>query len=63
MMDREISAGNEKEGRSGERERERCLVFNSKQVADVIWDLFKYATFLIICLIMLLYQKQIYCVK
>jgi hypothetical protein len=43
--------------RRGERERERCLVFNLKQVEDVIWDSFKCASFLIIFSIMLLYQK------
>jgi hypothetical protein len=54
VVEREISAGGEsEEGR--ERERERCLVFNLKQVEDVIWDSFKCASFLIIFSIMLLY--------
>jgi hypothetical protein len=54
VVEREISAGGESE--KG-RERERCLVFNLKQVGDVIWDSFKCASFLIIFSIMLLYQK------
>jgi hypothetical protein len=54
VVEREISAGGESE--EG-RERERCLVFNLKQVEDVIWDSFKCASFLIIFSIMLLYQK------
>jgi len=50
VVEREISASGEKEGWEGRSEegRERCLVFNSKQVADVICYLFNCASFLII---------------
>jgi hypothetical protein len=66
VLDREMSVlelvegdfgergGGGKERRKEEREK-RCLVFNSKQVAYTICDSFKYVSFLIIFLTVLLY--------